>query len=91
MKFNGPDYNHERDSARLSIQFLRIFGLMSDGVSRTLQEIADITGDPATSVSAQLRHMRKARFGGHLVTKIYLGDGLYGYTLTVSEKEPETV
>lgn len=82
-KFNGSDYVHERDSGRLSAQFERIFDLMSDGKARTLKEIADVTGDPPASVSAQLRHMRKPRFGGHTVTKVHLGDGLYAYTLTV--------
>ncbi len=58
---------------------------MRDGKWRTLDEIATFTGDPHASVSAQLRHLRKARFGGHKVEKRARGDrhcGLFEYRLT---------
>jgi hypothetical protein len=42
---------------------------MRDGQWRTLYEIAKATGDPETSTSAQLRHLRKPRFGGYVVEK----------------------
>lgn len=42
---------------------------MKDGKARTLKEIEDITGDPQSSISAQLRNLRKASFGSHVVTK----------------------
>ena len=84
-KFDGSTYDHERDSARLSIQFLRVFSLMEDGKSRTLDDISQITGDPTASISARLRDMRKPRFGSHKVTREYLGDGLYSYTLSVND------
>lgn len=41
-------------------------------------------GDPAASVSAQLRHLRKPRFGGFVVEKRPRGDrerGLWEYRL----------
>ena len=84
MRFNGPDYEPKRDDKRLSAQTLRIFNLMSDGEWRTLGQIAEGTGDPESSISAQLRHLRKERFGSHTVEKEYLGDGLYQYRLTVN-------
>jgi hypothetical protein len=34
-----------------------------------LFEIAAVTGDPQTSTSAQLRHLRKPRFGGYRIDK----------------------
>ena len=46
------------------------------------------TGDPPESVSAQLRHLRKERFGSHTVEKKYLGDGLYVYRLIVNVPPP---
>lgn len=52
---------------------------MADGQWRTLAEISAVTGDPPASVSAQLRHLRKPRFGAHLVEKRHLGQGLYHY------------
>jgi hypothetical protein len=55
---------------------------MSDHQWRTLDEIADVTGDPHASISAQLRHLRKPRFGGYLVEKRSRGrrdQGLFEY------------
>lgn len=80
--FNGADFQAARDQCRLSRQFARLFALMLDGQARTLAQISEITGDPPASVSAQLRHMRKPRFGAHLVEREHLGRGLYRYTLT---------
>ena len=77
--FNGDDYQRDRDHQRLSSQYIRIFDLMADHSWRTLSQIEDATGDPPASISAQLRHMRKERFGSHRVDKRYLGDGLYEY------------
>lgn len=81
LRFNGPAYDHARDNARLGAQFLRILNLMSDGNWRTLREISQATGDPEASASAQLRHARKKRFGGHTVEREHVGDGLYRYRL----------
>jgi len=54
---------------------------VQDGKWRSLKEIASMTGDPEASVSAQLRHLRKARFGGHTIEKSYEGGGLYLYRM----------
>ncbi len=63
--FNGPDYVEARDKQRLLNQRDRVFSVMADGVWRTLEDITRATGDPHASISAQLRHLRKPRFGGH--------------------------
>lgn len=67
--FDGPEYVHSRDSSRLSTQLADVRDLMLDGVARTVAEIAEETGHPETSVSAQLRHLRKERFGSFDVRK----------------------
>jgi hypothetical protein len=79
VRFNGSDYDPQRDDARLIGQLLRIWEYMKDSKWRTLSEIAQATGDPQASISAQLRHLRKPRFGAHTVDKEYLGNGLYQY------------
>ncbi len=82
--FNGLDYVRELDHPRLARQHERIRDLMLDGVWRTLDEIATATGDPAASVSAQLRHLRKARFGGWVIEKrprVDRARGLYEYRM----------
>ena len=81
--FDGAEYNHERDGERLTNQYQIIFDLMRDGIWRTMGEIERITGFPQASISAQLRHSRKPRFGSHRVEKQYLGSGLFQYRLLV--------
>lgn len=77
-RFDGPAYEPEHDQARLTGQILRVWDLMRDGAWRTLQEIATTTGDPPASVSAQLRHLRKRRFGSHTIDRRARGDRAYG-------------
>jgi len=82
--FNGPTYQPSFDWSRLSRQHERVRDLMLDGRWRTLHEIEALTGDPSASISAQLRHLRKARFGSFVVHKRARGDrsrGLYEYCL----------
>lgn len=82
--FNGSDYVPALDHPRLARQHERIRDLMLDGEWRTLDEIATLTGDPAASISAQLRHLRKDRFGGWLIEKRSRADrtkGLYEYRM----------
>lgn len=80
--FNGPAYSPVKDDKRLTRQHVVIRDLMLDGQWRTLAEIEDATGYPAASISAQLRHCRKARFGGFVVLREIRGkreQGLYQY------------
>jgi hypothetical protein len=84
LRFDGDDYQPPRDDPRLGSQYLRIFTLMADAMWRTLGEIAGETGDPEASISAQLRHMRKERFGAHTVERRYCGEGLYEYRLLLN-------
>lgn len=82
MSTFGPAYEEALDKSRLTEQLERIRDLMVDGDWRTLGEIAAITGDPEASVSAQLRHLRKPRFGAYTVEKRRRGlvtTGLWEY------------
>jgi hypothetical protein len=83
MRFDGADYVHERDSHRLTGQILEIYALMSDGRWRTLAAIESATGAPQASVSAQLRNLRKKRFGEHTIDRRHVGGGLYEYRIHV--------
>jgi predicted transcriptional regulator len=85
--FNGSDYDPILDDTRLTKQIDGIFNLMRDKKWRTLQEIELSTGYPQASISAQLRHLRKKRFGGHIVNKQSRGEritGLFEYQLIIS-------
>ena len=88
-RFDGPAYNPETDDVRLTGQIKRVFETMKDGQWRTLGEIELATGDPQASISAQLRHLRKPRFGSHVVEKRNRGDAEHGhfeYRLLPEEK-----
>jgi len=81
-QFNGPAYDSKFDLDRLTGQIRRVYDLMIDGKWRTLGEIEAATGDPAASISAQLRHLRKTDFGSHTVNKRSRGErknGLWEY------------
>lgn len=79
--FDGDDYNHKRDCARLSGQILDIYNHMQKHGWQTLDQIARATDHPHASVSAQLRNLRKDRFGGHTIERRHIENGLYQYRL----------
>jgi hypothetical protein len=83
-RFNGSDYVPELDLVRLTGQTAKIYSLMKDQRWRTLYEIEFQVNAPQSSISAQLRHLRKERFGGHTVNKRRRGiaeEGLFEYQL----------
>ena len=84
VRFNGADYTPERDNQRLGKQLDRVVWAMQDEMWHTLSAVARMTGDPEASVSAQLRHLRKPRFGGHTVERRYTSNGLYEYKLILN-------
>ena len=88
-RFNGADYQPERDDVRLSGQIARIWTCMCDSRWRTLKDISNLTGDPEASVSAQLRHLRKRRFGRHTIEREYIINGVYKYKLIPNNGEDD--
>lgn len=67
--FSGPEYNPGKDDKRLRGQHETIRDFMLGGDWRTLSEIEEQTGHPQASISAQLRHLRKKKFGGYQVER----------------------
>jgi len=85
--FDGAEYTPSHDDFRLTGQLARVFDVMADYRWRTLDEVAQAAHAPPASVSAQLRHLRKAKHGGHTVNKRHRGPanvGLYEYQLLVN-------
>ena len=76
---DGETYDPDRDHVRLNAQTLRVWEVMKGGAWMTLKQISDATGDPEASISARLRDLRKAKFGGHTVERDCLGGGLHMY------------
>lgn len=85
FKFDGSDYTPQQDNARLTRQSDKILNLMRDGVYRTLEQISQLTKEPQASVSAQLRHFRKPKFGSHTINKRHKGNGIYEYQLLINK------
>ena len=85
--FDGADYVPKRDDVRLTGQLLRVWNVVCDEQWYSLKEIAERTGDPEASISAQLRHLRKPRFGAHLVERLHITRGFYKYRLTPKLKD----
>ena len=83
LPFDGVAYNHQRDNVRLAGQLQRVFDVMKDGNWRSLKELARAAEAPEASVSAQLRHLRKKRFGCYKVSRQHIEGGLHVYRLEV--------
>jgi DNA-binding transcriptional regulator GbsR (MarR family) len=78
-------------TATFGNQLGKVYRLMQDGQARTLQEISVATGASEASVSARLRDLRKAQFGGFTVSRyrtfVYMNGryrGVFKYTVTVA-------
>lgn len=87
MSTFGPAFDRDLDFARITYQMGRILDVMLTQQWYSLAEIATRTGDPEASVSAQLRHLRKPRFGGYVVEKRRrtAQGGTWEYRLTMRE------
>ena len=81
LRFDGSDYVHKRDGIRLTGQLERVFDVMKNGQWITLRELADRSRCPEASASAQLRNLRKERFGGFEIEKKYDHMGVFFYRL----------
>lgn len=92
--FAGPDYDPALDDQRLGRQVGRVWLAIRDGEWRTLTRIRDRietdTGarDPEASISAQLRHLRKPRFGGYKIERrrTQRNEALWEYRMTLKEE-----
>ena len=82
LDFDGPVYDPALDRDRLTGQMQRIRQVLLAaaflGDWLTLSEIHDRTSDPEASISAQIRHLRKPRFGSHRIDKRRRGKGSTG-------------
>jgi len=84
--YGGKTYEETHDRKRLNAQLQRVYGVMRDSQWRTLEEIAELTGDGQASISARLRDLRKLCFGSHIVERRRRGDakrGLFEYRVLV--------
>ena len=65
-------------------QLTRVHNALKGGEWLTLIELHKLTGDPVSSISAQIRHLRKPEHGFHTIEKRRRGEsrrGLFEYKL----------
>ena len=86
LRFDGSDYIHKRDGIRLTGQLERVFNVMKNGDWITLRQLSDRARCPEASASAQLRNLRKDRFGSFLVEKKFDHMGVFSYRLKLEAK-----
>jgi DNA-binding transcriptional regulator GbsR (MarR family) len=66
-------------------QIGRVYAALQSGDWLTLSELNAVTGDSISSISAQIRHLRKPAYGSHTIKKRRRGAaerGLYEYRLS---------
>lgn len=87
MSTFGPAYDKTRDGPRLRHQHERIRDwMLAQSGWKTLAEIRAALCYPESSVSAQLRHLRKAKYGSYRIEKRRRHGGTWEYRVLPPEK-----
>jgi hypothetical protein len=85
----GPTFDKQLDGGRLKHQHERIRDwMLAQSAWKTLAEMRAALDYPESSISAQLRHLRKAQFGGYRVEKRRrsIAGGTWEYRVRPPEK-----
>ena len=80
-EFDGDDYVSSRDKPRLTLQIHQVRMYMENNDWLSVKQISNYLNFPEPSVSAQIRNLRKKRFGNRVVERRYQGNGLYEFKL----------
>ncbi len=88
--FDGATYDPALDEVRLTGQMRDVFECLKHRAWVSVTEIAKRTGHPENSVSAQIRNLRKRRFGAWEIQRYRHKSGLFLYLLTGKQTIPET-
>jgi biotin operon repressor len=83
-QFDGNTFSQARDGARLSKQLDAVKTVMLDGQWHTLAELAETAHASDAAVSARVRDLRKAKFGGYTVDRLYIRRGIWAYRIACS-------
>ena len=76
--FDGDDYQPARDKKRLTTGQHKVRMYMERSpVYQTIMQISEALDMYPPSVSADLRNLRKERFGGRTVDRRYVRNGVY--------------
>ena len=81
LRFDGWTYDEAQDQKRLGTLLIRVYNVLKDGQPHTLPELVLKCGGSETGVSAKIRDLRKARFGGHTIEATRKHGGTWAYKL----------
>ena len=87
--FYGTTFEPKRDTQRLQSQSARVYTALSSGQWMSLEQIAEITGDPVQSISARIRGLRHPENGRHRIDRKHVRDGLWVYALILPRGQLE--
>lgn len=79
--FGGESFDEARDGQRLAQQLSIVRSVMADHRPHTLDELAKAAACSTASASARVRDLRKPKHGSQTVTRNYIGNGVWSYTL----------
>lgn len=80
--FDGAHYNVELDHERLTKQLNNVEAFMKDYKWHSVQEVAGSLHIPENSASAQIRNLRKLKYGAFLVDAVRIQpEGLFMYRM----------
>lgn len=82
LPFAGQTYDYEKDCKRLTGQLQRVREAMKSGEWFTLSKLQGIVGGSEAGISARIRDLRKASFGGYNVERRRVAEsGLWEYRI----------
>ena len=88
-EFDGDDYVSRRDKPRLTLQIHQVRMYMENNDWLSVKQISDDLNFPEASVSAQIRNLRKEKFGNRIGERRYQGNGLYEFKLMPKDDNNE--
>ena len=86
-RFDGP-LLEESDHVRLTGQLADVLAVLEDHQWHSLTDVSRRSGAPEASASARIRDLRKPKFGGYVINRRHLGNGLYEYQLAPPPPKP---
>ena len=79
--FDGATYDPALDEDRLRTLLGRVYQYLRYGGWVTLHEVAECCGGSEAGVSARIRDLRKAKFGGYTIARRRVDGGLFEYRM----------
>ena len=81
---------HEEQQDRARDQLFRVWNYLRNHTWVRVPEMAEALGISQTGAASRIRDLRKAKYGGHIVLRRFLGHGIYEFSLGSGAVVPES-